>query len=193
MYRACTEPVSSFGIICVRVPTPGQLQYLMVQRKDSLAYVEFIRGKYSVRNHEYIKAMLSDMTHIERERIATQSFEDMWREFWHSEGRPFAKEFEGSCGRFSMLRSGYELEDASWFDLGVALSSTKSEHSEAEFGFPKGRRNINETDMRCACREFSEESGIDFNSVVMVPDVQPVQETFVGSNGVCYQIGRAHV
>lgn len=36
--------------------------YLMVQRKDSVAYVEFIRGKYDLSNKTYIEKMFRNMT-----------------------------------------------------------------------------------------------------------------------------------
>ena len=36
---------------------------------------------------------------------------------------------------------------------------------EAEWGFPKGRRNYQETDFECALREFSEETGYSIKNI----------------------------
>ena len=43
LYRNCKLPVLSYGVLIVRIPDK---QVLMVQRKDSIAYIEFLRGKY---------------------------------------------------------------------------------------------------------------------------------------------------
>ena len=101
-----------------------------------------------------------------------------------------------------MLRTGYYLRPPGastsgtsnvangnlvFFSLAVALESTLSMHADTEFGFPKGRRNINETDVQCALREFSEETGVDAADVRVVPGICPFEEVFSGSNGVRYR------
>ena len=43
LYRNCKLPVLSYGILCFT----DEHNILMIQRKDSLSYIEFIRGKYS--------------------------------------------------------------------------------------------------------------------------------------------------
>jgi ADP-ribose pyrophosphatase YjhB (NUDIX family) len=196
VYRICNHPISSFGVICYRVRGPLERrvpEYLVVQRKDSLCYVEFIRGKYSLPNRGYIAKLLSNMTQSERERIRTLEFDALWYGFWQTDQtRTFMKEYEQSKTRFNMLRSGYYLRAADtgeivFWDMSTALAATTSGVGEPEFGFPKGRRNINESDLRCACREFREESGIDLSGVSIVPGVKPFEEVFTGSNRVRYR------
>ena len=218
MYRVCSYPVSSFGIICIRsfpdadglpvAPFAGhdesdettlktRRQYLMVQRKDSLAFVEFVRGKYNIQNRGYLLKLLSGMTCDELDRLTTSAFDDLWHGFWQSgHTRTFLKEYEQSKARFTMLRSGYYLRPANgqdmhagdeFFSLAVAVGLTLSVHSETEFGFPKGRRNINETDLQCALREFSEETGVDASDVDVLNEYGPCEEVFCGSNGVRYR------
>ena len=41
----------------------------MVQRKDTLGFVEFMRGKYNIDNVEYIEKLLSIMTYNERKKL----------------------------------------------------------------------------------------------------------------------------
>jgi 8-oxo-dGTP pyrophosphatase MutT (NUDIX family) len=192
VYRICNHPISSFGVICYRI-RDERPEYLVVQRKDSLCYVEFIRGKYSLPNRGYILKLLSNMTQSERERLRTQEFDLLWYGFWQTDQtRTFMKEYEQSKTRFNMLRSGYYLRSVEtgavvFFDMATALAETSSEFTEPEFGFPKGRRNINESDLRCACREFREESGIDLHNINMLPNVKPFDEVFTGSNRVRYR------
>ena len=44
-FRECTEPVLSFGVIAVKF-IDNEPYYLLIRRRDSLSYVEFLRGKY---------------------------------------------------------------------------------------------------------------------------------------------------
>ena len=192
MYRICNQPVSSFGVVCFRMRIDGVPEYLMVQRKDSLSFVEFIRGKYNVQNRGYVLKLLSNMTTPERHMLATSDFDTLWHGFWQSDhNRSFMKEYELSKGRFGMLRSGYYLRPPSgppaFFSMDVALASTRADHDDTEFGFPKGRRNINETDLQCALREFSEETGVVASDVQVLPGVGTFEEVFVGSNNVRYR------
>ena len=41
----------------------------MVQRKDTLGFVEFMRGKYNIENIDYIEKLISIMTYDERQKI----------------------------------------------------------------------------------------------------------------------------
>ena len=180
-------------------PTTSCLEYLMVQRKDSLSFVEFVRGKYNIQNRGYLLKLLSGMTTEERVHLVTKSFDELWHGFWQSgHSRTFFKEYEQSKARFTMLKSGYYIRPVSmssagssgeeFFSLAVALNSTTSNHFDTEFGFPKGRRNINETDLQCALREFSEETGILVSDITVLSNVGgPCEEIFTGSNGVRYR------
>jgi 8-oxo-dGTP pyrophosphatase MutT (NUDIX family) len=212
----CGQPVSSFGIICFRRRAGSEgIEYLLVQRKDSLAYVEFIRGKYSLQNRTYLLRLLSNMTCGERDSIRSTEFDQLWHGFWQSDhSRSFMKEYDQSRTRFETLRRGYYLRPPSppqqqdippvttadgtppppaglhLFGLGIALDATRAEHDDTEFGFPKGRRNVNESDMQCAMREFTEESGISASDLRLCCGVgqhQPFEEVFTGSNNVRYR------
>ena len=53
LYHQCKLPITSLGIIAFRI-NDNQIQYLMIRRKDTLGYIDFMRGKYSVFNKDYI-------------------------------------------------------------------------------------------------------------------------------------------
>ena len=55
-------------------------------------------------------------------------------------------------------------------------------------GIPKGRKNINETDIECAFREFVEETGLTFNDLILIRNLAPYEEIFIGSNYESYKI-----
>lgn len=205
VYRICNAPISSFGIICYRMhPSEKKIEYLLVQRNDSLSYVEFIRGKYNIQNRNYIKRLVSNMTVDERARLTQHSFVDLWQMFWQPDidggnsgnssrrnrSHQNSKEFMYSQTRFNMLKDGYYLRnseaDTEYFNLEIALNQTSSEFTDTEIGFPKGRRNINETDMNCAFREFTEETNVDIHDIGIV-DYKRFEEVFLGSNNTWYR------
>ena len=46
MFHQCKLPITSYGIIAFR-PSDVGLQFLMIRRKDSFGYIDFMRGKYT--------------------------------------------------------------------------------------------------------------------------------------------------
>ena len=45
LFHQCKLPITSYGIILFRTSDKG-IQYLMIRRKDSFGYIDFLRGKY---------------------------------------------------------------------------------------------------------------------------------------------------
>ena len=205
IYKTCNHPVISYGVICYRLfydETTNSVypKYLMVQRKDSLCYVEFIRGKYDLSNKDYIMKLFTNMTIEERNNIAQNDFETLWNSMWckeqqtahQSNTRNFNRECREAAEKFAALSRGYTLvkpgtQESLFFDLQYILANTSSLYNETEWGFPKGRRNINEDDITCALREFREESGIHPRYVRISRDVKPLEEIFTGSNKIRYK------
>jgi 8-oxo-dGTP pyrophosphatase MutT (NUDIX family) len=164
----------------------------MVQRKDSLSYVEFIRGKYTVDQKNYLMKLVSNMTPIEREALATLPFDQLWKKLWQAEDcKGFIREYNEAKSKFDMLKKGYtmrtETNDVYYFDIDYILGNTPCNLKEAEWGFPKGRRNINEHDFTCAVREFKEETGIHPRNIRVINNLKPFEEIFSGTNKVRYK------
>ena len=44
LYHQCKLPITSNGIIAFRKNKTSELEYLMICRKDSLGYIDLIRG-----------------------------------------------------------------------------------------------------------------------------------------------------
>lgn len=199
IYKNCNHPIISYGIICYKLFCDPETnitypKYLMVQRKDSLSYVEFIRGKYNIKNRSYVMELFTLMTEDERSGIAQTSFDVLWQNMWCKsicdENRNFTKEYKEALDKFEMLKNGYHLktgQDVIYVDLKYILDNTKSRYNETEWGFPKGRRNINEGDINCALREFKEESGLSSKSVKLCTNMKSFEEVFSGTNKVRYK------
>ena len=203
IYKSCNHPVISYGVICYQMfydldTNSIYPKYLMVQRKDSLNYVEFIRGKYDVQNRSYLMKLLSYMTPIEREKIRNNDFETLWKNMWckhidQENNKNFNKEFVDAVLKFNILKEGVwlnpvsENEEKIFFNLNYILDNTIAEYTETEWGFPKGRRNINEDDISCAVREFREETGIVPKYIRLCADIKPCEEVFSGTNKIRYK------
>jgi len=197
IYKNCNYPITSFGIICYRLRLDENTQYvypeyLMVQRKDSLNFVEFIRGKYSLKKRMYIMKMFLNMTEEERMEIKNHDFPYIWMKLWKVNNcHHFETEYKESKAKFDQIKKGYYLEtdnpkDVIRFDLDYILSNTISTIYESEWGFPKGKRNINETDIDCAIREFIEETSMRVK-YLKIQNRKPMEEVFTGTNQVRYK------
>ena len=49
LFQQCKYPITSVGIIGFR-KVNEEFEYLMIRRKDTIGYIEFIRGKYPLNN-----------------------------------------------------------------------------------------------------------------------------------------------
>jgi hypothetical protein len=65
MFSYCKIPITSFGIL-FRLNDAGVREYLMIRRKDTLGFIDFMRGKYNIYNKCYILNMLKQMTNAKR-------------------------------------------------------------------------------------------------------------------------------
>jgi ADP-ribose pyrophosphatase YjhB (NUDIX family) len=295
-------PITSIGIIVFRykpsVVLGGEpiIEYLLIRRKDTLGYIDFMRGKYSVYNKDYIMNMLKQMTNYEKERLCIGDFNLLWKDIWGNSkcsNQYKSEEFisrekyntlirgikdnnivnplkegseyqSGSSTNFSMRNSGFlttrgetphgyltgevwrtsyvndipnnsglrallleptapplttlsspvqeisstelihvELErgkkilenteeisdDSKTYSLKSLIEESNQYQSweEPEWGFPKGRRNNQESDYECAIREFKEETGYNHHSLTYIQNVLPLEEIFMGSNYKAYK------
>ena len=81
LFHQCKLAITSYGIIVCR-PSVNGLQFLMLRRKDSFGYIDFIRGKYSPYNIYQIQNIVDEMSNSEKERILIMPFEELWKNMW---------------------------------------------------------------------------------------------------------------
>jgi len=189
-FHQCKVPITSFGVIVFRRNPLNRLEYLMIRRKDTLGFIDFMRGKYSVYNKDYIMNMMRQMTIAEKIRLKTQTFDQIWLDIWGSSNvsEQYRNEEAASRDKFCSLKNGiYTKTDSYHLDQLVDLSEQMDVWTEAEWGFPKGRRNYQERDYDCAVREFCEETGYTAESLVNVKNILPFEEIFTGSNYKSYK------
>ena len=80
----------------------------MICRKDTLGYVDFMRGKYNVYNKEYILNILNEMTIKEKENLLEKDFNNLWKILWSNDNEQdkYSNEYIESEEKFQILRDG---------------------------------------------------------------------------------------
>jgi 8-oxo-dGTP pyrophosphatase MutT (NUDIX family) len=159
----------------------------MIQRKDSLSFMEFIRGKYKTDQIQYILQLLGCMAANEREMLVTLPFEKLWNIIWFQPSLPRqTTEYHEAKRKFDALRGGICIGNkiVTLYDL---LNLAPSPYTEPEWGFPKGRRRLREEDIDCAVREFCEETAFDPLDIKVETTFPPFEEIFFGTNNVLYR------
>jgi len=212
IYKNCLEPVISNGIIAIYIENlnkeniddlekyisinlnnllknkkninnltkySNNIKFLMIQRKNSLGYLEFMRGRYDINNNENINYIFEQMTQNEIMDILNKEFDILWNDLWDEnniKNKNHYKEYITSKQKF------YELK-LNKFNF---ISNLKPKYLFNEWGFPKGRRELYESDIICAIREFEEETNIKENMYNLLEGCTKIKENLVGTNGINY-------
>lgn len=213
VYKTCTGPITSFGIIAFKLVESREdeildlnmslrqvlekaadkkltysslfsslyptIKFLLIQRKDTMGYIDFIRGKYpedDINKRLQLEVYMSEMTFEERKSLEQKTFDELWDDLWISKtSRTYRKEYDQAKRKFNTL------------NIKELLRTTTSTWSFQEFGLPKGRRNMKETNIACAEREFGEETGYSKQDYSFLSGYPTVEEDFIGTNGVHYK------
>ena len=173
LFYKCKKPIMSFGIISVRRnKSTKKMEYLMIRRKDSLGYVDFLRGKYNPYNDFHLCNIIQEMSNEEIQNILHCNYQTLWNRLWNKNDEKYDRKI---MEKFNYVKQ-YKL---------YLFRPTK--WTEPEWGFPKGRRNAKENDYDCAIREFEEETGYSRSYLTMIKNLGFFEETFTGSNLKSYR------
>ena len=157
----------------------SNIKFLMIQRKNSLGYLEFIRGRYDENNDQNINYIFEQMTQNEIQDILTKDFDFLWNDLWdvnNIKNKNHYKEYMKSRKKF------YELK----LNKSEIINNLKPKYLYNEWGFPKGRRELYESDIICAIREFEEETNIKENMYNLLESCSKIKENLIGTNGINY-------
>ena len=186
IFNQCKMPIVSYGIIVFRSSNRG-IEYLMIRRKDSFGYIDFVRGKYSPHNICQIQSLINEMSLVEKQRILNENFETLWNDMWGSTTNiKYKTEESVSSKKIEIIRNGVMIDDT-MINLKNIVEMSDTSWKETEWEFPKGRRNNKEKDLDCALREFEEETGISKNKINIIENIMPFEEIFIGTNYKSYK------
>jgi len=182
LYKDCPHPIMSFGIICYKIVNDN-IKYIMIQRKDSLSFMEFVRGKYNIEDSKYIMKLIEYMTDSEKKILLNNTFDQIWNYTWcqlnHGSFKQ-TKEYIESKNKFEIIMNDYNIKN-------LLFTKKNNNISEQEWGFPKGRKKLKESDVDCAIREFCEETQLNKTDIEIDTSIIPFQEIFFGTNNILYK------
>jgi len=193
-YKNCRHPILSYGIILYYEGESNiDNKIILVERKDTIAYIEFLRGKYvSIHKLDYLELLFSRFSEIEINKILNNDFDTLWKDLWidtNTINSRIKKEYNKSKEMFNQLKKGY-IHNGTLTNLNNIISKNKvnkKKYTDNEWEIPKGRRKVGETNRDCAIREFEEETNIKMNEYKLINNMIPLIEEYTGINGVKYK------
>lgn len=153
------------------------LLFLLISRKHSLGYIEFIRGRYDISDNSTIEHLFVQMTENEIYNIFEIPFDTLWCILWKKNAKKntYNKEYVTASEKYEYVISTYNINDF------------KPKYPTKEWGFPKGRKNNGETNINCALRECSEETTLCRSEMHILTGISPLVEEMTGTNNVQYR------
>ena len=186
-FRECRDPITSIGIIAYTY-IQDKIHYLMIKRKDTLGFVDFMRGKYNIHNKVYLMNIINEMTTYEKNMLRTLDFEVLWNTLWGKHiSLKYLNEKMISKNKYDTLKNGIINSNNEKYTLNDLLDESNDNWEDQEWGFPKGRRNYKEKDITTGIREFIEETGINSEDIKIIRNINPFEEIFTGSNFKSYK------
>lgn len=165
----------SYGIILIK-KKDNKNKILMINRKDSLCYIDFIRGKYKLNDKIYIYKLFSRMSEMEIKNIKTQEFPKLWKTLWNIKNNNFyiKQDYIRSYNKFNKVKLKYNFDNIKGYN-------------NSEWEIPKGKKHKNELNKVTACRELEEETNIKSVDYKLIQNIVPLTEIFVGENNIIYK------
>lgn len=172
-FQYCSKPIKSYGIIAYTY-IDNELHYLLIQRKHTIGYTDFLRGRYA--DVETLIALVEEMSQEERIKLLKFNFDELWDDLWYNHKKGiYINDKNQALKKFNKI------------DIKSILRNTPdSRYTHTEYGFPKGRKNHNENQEDCARREFEEETGLTTNDYFIDYSVDTITEIFTGSDNQKY-------
>ena len=176
-----TNGIDSDGLINTKEVIINKI--LLVQRRNTIGFIEFIRGKYNVTDYNYIVKLFNMMTFDEKRILrAYESFDMIRTVIGLKRENNYKGEYDDAKRKFMILKQ-HQNGDL----VNALLDKSFTKWSSPEWGIPKGRRNNKEYDIDCAVREFVEETGIKCRNINVYRNIKPIEELYTGINGVVYK------
>jgi 8-oxo-dGTP pyrophosphatase MutT (NUDIX family) len=157
-----------------------KIKFLIIEKKHSLNYIEFIRGLYEVNDIDKLTKMFKLMSNKEINMIREKDFSKLWLKLWNKTAKKkiYQKEYNNSKEKFNELVDNKILDE---------LLTIKSQFDSPEWELPKGRRNLNEKIIDCAIREVQEETSLDNTNYNIINITNNFQDIFIGTNNILYK------
>jgi 8-oxo-dGTP pyrophosphatase MutT (NUDIX family) len=173
--------IKSYGVsVCRYNVAKEQYEILLVKKRCTYAYVEFILGRYNRNSDNAALLMFNHMTNDEKVTILSLDFGQIYFKVFlvnpDSSNADMARISPEDLSRYRSYKRHFEhcfLKDG-----GVKLRRLidRSKNIETIWEIPKGRKERDdpqEKELICATREVKEEAGIDVDQYEILMDISP--------------------
>lgn len=156
------------------------IYFLLISRRSSLGFIEFMRGHYDIDNLNSVINIFKQMYHIEINLIKTKDFNFLWKNIWQVNTiNDNDKDYTNSYTKYKSIKKNYFLE--------YCIININPTYNNVEWGFPKGRRLNQEKNIDCAIREFNEETNLVLNEYYIINNLNSEVEYLTGTNNIDYK------
>ena len=161
--------MTSHGLMIFSATAEGQVSVLLIKKRTTYAYIDFVNARYNKYEDDSILALLDKMTNEEKLEILSMDFNRIIYKFNFLKGG--YKEVDAILNsRYERLKGIFEHNFGS--DSGrtkLKMLASKSRSNELLWEFPRGRAYKGEKSVNCAMREFYEETGISPDEYFLLP------------------------
>lgn len=158
----------SYGVLCMRFnQITKKREYLLVKKSATYNFVSFVLGKYNPDNPEKIKMLLDGTTVNEKLDIMYGTYDLLWMKAMRGIPDPNQSLYDVYLLGKARFHHVQQREDGKYIKRIVMRCSSV----DYIWDFSKGRKTtVHEKDIDAALREFTEETGVDKNDIVIFPD-----------------------
>lgn len=163
----------SYGMACCRWNNKlHKIEVLMVKKKTTFSFVEFVLGHYKRNSDSTLIYLLSKMTPEEKLDIWSLDFSKMWTRIWltdpespvsnvskNSKTAPFSH--QDKMEKYLRCKNYFIINHIKDGGTKIRELLSRSDSCDTLWELPKGRSNPQEKPLNCAIRELQEETGID--------------------------------
>jgi ADP-ribose pyrophosphatase YjhB (NUDIX family) len=178
--RDCNQPITSYGMILYTYdPKKNKLMFLMICRKNTIGFVELIRGRYNPNDLHYLNALTRVLTTKEASECLEKTHDELWTEICYNKNNKseyWKKELKNSQSKWTQSTD----------IIRASISQMNHRYEYPEWGFPKGRRNYKERSLQTAMRELYEETSITGDSYSII-NIEPVIEEYISYDSRSYR------
>jgi 8-oxo-dGTP pyrophosphatase MutT (NUDIX family) len=140
----------SFGIILRH-----DNKYLIVQNRDTEAFIYFFFSNVPKWTPKYCMKVFKEFTIDEKNRLLYYPFHELYLDLY------VCHDVNKFKNKYNIAKRNYEFFHENKWMKNILISSS---FKHANWLFPKGRIEKNETEIDCAVREFFEETNISLNN-----------------------------
>lgn len=183
----------SYGIACCKPSSVG-VHLIMIKKRFTYAYFDFIFGKYDAKDIRGLKELFSRMTYWEKMLIMEGDFNNMWNRLMNTNKniRLAPRSDIESC--YPSKKQRFEsLFRSDQRKLREVLNNTAIADSIWEL--PKGHPIKGEKPIDTAIREFREETGGTLADYDILYDCPPITQTYKSGKNthiITYFLAVAH-